>query len=216
MTCLLDIENFDASFMEKIKEAEKKIFITDKLLRGNRYSLCGRILLGYMLKKYYGINSFSYRYGKNGKPYLENEDIFFNISHSGNFVLCTLSDKETGCDIEKIKDYNPRVAKRFFSAREAELLENKETEDCIFARLWTLKESILKKEGTGISGGLDTYCFADYAEKEEFSVYGYNFLNCQYGEYMLSICSETLPEKPLNVTKKEIEEYTNEINSKNT
>ncbi len=207
MLCLLNIEDFDEAFIGSIKEAERKVFVTDKLKRGNNYSLYGRVLLGYMLNKFYGINTFSYLYGENGKPYLKGEDIFFSISHSGKYVLCCLSENEIGCDVEKIKDYNPKVGKRFFTQKEAELLENKETEDLVFAELWTLKESILKKHGTGIGGGLDTYCFADYVGKEEFFAYGCNFVCRTCGDYMISVCSEKTVEKLQSVTKKEISEY---------
>ena len=190
MLYLLNTENFDDDFIEELKKAEKKLFISEKKFRYNRLSLCGRVLLGYILKKYYDISSFSYHYGENGKPYLKDVAVFFSISHSGNYVLCCVSEKEIGCDIEKIKDYNPKVAKRFFTAKEAQILKNKETEDVYFAKLWTLKESILKKEGTGIVGGLDTYCFADYIGEEKFEAYGYAFYNCRFGEYMLAVCSE--------------------------
>ncbi len=216
MVYLLNTERFDDGFTDKVREAEKLIFENDKLLRGNRLTLFGRVLLGYILNKNYGIESFSYRYGENGKPYLENSDVYFNISHSGNMVLCSISEYETGCDIEKIKDYNPKIAKRFFTEKETNLLENKDTEDYIFARLWTLKESILKKSGRGISGGLDTYCFSDYADKEVFSAHGCNFLCYPHGEYMISVCSADKPQKPVVITEKEIRDYINEINQKNT
>ncbi len=212
MLYLLNTEDFDDKFMEEIKDAERKVFLSDKLLRGNRHSLCGRVLLGYILKKYYGIDSFSYRYGEGGKPYLENSDIYFSISHSGNYVVCCISEKEIGCDIEKIKDYNPKVGKRFFTGKEAELLENKDTEDIFFARLWTLKESILKKEGTGISGGLDTYCFADYIGEESFNAYGYSFFSHRFGEYMLSVCSENTDVKTDFVSKEKIAEFIRTLN----
>ncbi len=216
MICYMNTADFDDAFTEKLKKAEKKIFLTDRLLRGGILSVCGRVLLGYMLKKKHNIDSFSYRYGEDGKPYLENENVFFSISHSGDYVLCCLSDREIGCDIEKIRDYNPKIAKRFFTEKETLLLEDKVTEDYNFSVLWTLKESILKKEGTGIGGGLDTYCFADYAGKEDFSAYGYRFMSRACGEYMLSVCSENVPEEPLRVTKNEIEEYIDEIKLKNT
>ncbi len=207
MLYILNAEDFDDDFTEKIKDAERKFFLSDKLFRCNRLSLCGRVLLGYILKNYYGIASFAYRYGENGKPYLENRDIFFSISHSGNYVVCCISENEIGCDIEKIKDYNPKVGKRFFTKKEAELLENKDTEDIFFAKLWTLKESILKKEGTGISGGLDTYCFADYISEESFTAYGCSFFSCRLGEYMLSVCSDNTDVETEFVSKEKIAEF---------
>lgn len=211
MLCLLNTEDFDNNFFDRVKEAEKRIFVTDKLIRGNKLTVCARVLLGYMLKINYGIYSFSYSYGENGKPYLDNKQIYFNISHSGNYVLCCLSESEVGCDIEKIKDYNPKVAKRFFTKKEADLLENEDTEDIYFAKLWTLKESILKKEGTGIGGGLDTFCFADYIGDDFFTAYGCNFICYNFGEYMISVCSENIEKEITEISKKEITEYINSL-----
>lgn len=209
MLCLMKIDTSDEAFTEKIKAAEKIIFNSDRILRGKMLTLYARVLLGYMLKREYGQDTFSYRYGKNGKPYLENCSAYFSISHSGDYVLCALSEKEIGCDIEKIKEYNPRIPERFFTQKEIRRLgdDNKE----LFTRLWTLKESILKKDGTGISGGLDSYCFADYAEKAEFFAYGCNFISFTEDGYVISVCSETESEGLVTVKKDEIAEYINNL-----
>ncbi len=207
MFYLLNTENFDDEFTQKIKEAEKKYFDSDRNTRNNKPSLCGRVLLGYILKNQFGINSFSYRYGENGKPYLKGEKPYFSISHSGDCVICCVSDNEIGCDTEIIKPYNPKIGRRFFTAREADLLEKAENKDELFTKLWTLKESILKKEATGIVGGLDTYCFADFAQEERFFSYGNSFFTVRSGEYMISVCSEREEIKTENVTKEKIAEF---------
>lgn len=41
-------------------------------------------------------------YNSQGKPYfLSNREIFFNISHSSNYVACVIGDRPVGIDIEK-------------------------------------------------------------------------------------------------------------------
>ncbi len=212
MLFLLNTDDFDEDFTERIKKCEKNFFISGKRYRKNNLSLYGRALLGYILKSSYGISRFSYHYSENGKPYLENSDVFFSISHSGSYVLCCVSDNEIGCDIERIKDYNPKIAKRFFTEKEAELLERSENKEITFVSLWTLKESILKKEGTGISGGLDTYCFADYIDKENFTAYGYSFFVCCFGEYVISVCSEHSETEAELVPKDKIIEFIVSLN----
>ena len=45
------------------------------------------------------------------------EDTPFNLSHSGEYVLCAFSDckeAQVGCDLEMIGEYREKVAKRFF------------------------------------------------------------------------------------------------------
>ena len=101
---------------------------------------------------------------KNGKPYIENCPIHFNISHCENMLGCAFSDKEIGIDIEKIKPIPISVLNRFFSTEEQEFvlgkpLNESESEDYYkpqilenFYRIYTLKEAICKKSGIGIKG----------------------------------------------------------------
>lgn len=216
MLCILNIDELDEELSELLREAEKKIFITEKENRGNASSVFGRILLGYMLKKSCGADTFSYRYGEQGKPYFADSDRKFSISHSGKYVMCCLTEKENGCDIEKIKRYNPKIPARFFTEKETLLLSRREDRELLFTKLWTLKESILKKNGTGIAGSLDSFCFADYADRDEFFAYGCYFSSDVCGDYVLSLCSEDPAEKVCTVSKKEIEEYIGKINLKKT
>ena len=51
-----------------------------------------------------------------------NEEICFNRSHSGKYVLFAVSEMEIGCDIEKIKEVKWKLAKRFFSEKEYDFL----------------------------------------------------------------------------------------------
>ena len=101
---------------------------------------------------------------KNGKPYIENCPIHFNISHCENTLVYAFSDEEIGIDIEKIKPIPISVLNRFFSTEEQEFVLEKtsnksESEDYNkpqilenFYRIYTLKEAICKKSGIGIKG----------------------------------------------------------------
>ena len=64
----------------------------------------------------------AYYYGEHGKPMRRNEEICFNLSHSGKYVLCAVSEMEIGCDIEKIQAVKWKLAKRFFSEKEYDFL----------------------------------------------------------------------------------------------
>ena len=72
-------------------------------------SALGRGLLSYGLRKIYNIDvDFkSLVFNKNGRPKLPNlsNNLDFNISHSGQFVVCAISNSiPVGIDIEKIKE----------------------------------------------------------------------------------------------------------------
>ncbi len=218
MIYLINISLFTDDFYGKIKTAEEKIFKSTKITKENKLSTYGRVLLGFALQTGYGIDSYSYRFGRRGKPYIKGEDVFFSISHSGSYVVCCVSDSEVGCDIEKIKEYNPKVAKRFFTEAEVQLIEKSDDKDSLFVRLWTLKESILKKHGTGISGGLATYDFADYAFFNEFFAYECNFISHSLDGYEFPICSEKkhFSSEIIELSLEELEKYIDRLNYKNS
>ncbi|MDX6191915.1 4'-phosphopantetheinyl transferase superfamily protein [Flavobacterium sp. Fl-318] len=91
------------------------------------------------------------KYNEFGKPFLNN-DIDFNISHSGNFVICAIAQKaKLGIDIEVItpidfKDYN-----YILTAEEWQKIHLSEDPLKSFFRLWTMKESLIKAVGNGLS-----------------------------------------------------------------
>ena len=117
---------------------------------------------------------------KNGKPYIENCPIHFNISHCENTLVYAFSDEEIGIDIEKIRAISLSVAKRFFSEEEQKYIfgfiptkeDIKSFDDIItyekFYRIYTLKEAICKKSGIGIKGlkTAEALPFIDHSFKE--------------------------------------------------
>ncbi len=94
--------------------------------------------------------------GENGKPYIDG--LHFNISHSGEYVVCAFADSEVGVDIEKIREYRKRVAEKFHP-EEIAAIENSEDKDLEFFKIWTMKEAYLKCLGTGISKDLSFNVF---------------------------------------------------------
>lgn len=96
----------------------------------------------------------SYTYGAKGKPFFRDIPLFFNLSHSGDYVACVLSEHEIGVDIQKQKPLNEeRISNRFFHEREKELLAGFSDEAerlSWFYRLWTRKEAYGKMTGEGI------------------------------------------------------------------
>ncbi len=125
-----------------------------------RLSLGAELLLKKALSDI-GVEVFEVDYIKNGKPCIKGaENLFFNLSHSGERIMCTVSSFEVGCDVEKIKPVNLKIAERFFFENEykaiAELTTEKEQQDMFF-RLWTLKESFMKVTGLGMKLPLDSF-----------------------------------------------------------
>ena len=95
--------------------------------------------------------------GEHGKPMIDGLE--FSLSHSGNIVLCAISEKPVGCDVEEIRKAPERVAERYFSCGEQESLSRfaGEEYDRAFFRLWTMKESYVKMTGEGLGVPLEVY-----------------------------------------------------------
>lgn len=90
----------------------------------------------------------SYKISKsiNGKPYIDNSNIFYNISHKNKMVGLIISDSEVGLDIEYIDTENIKrgsTLKYFFTEKERESITNNEE----LLTLWTKKESYIKLNG---------------------------------------------------------------------
>ncbi|OPZ94641.1 MAG: 4'-phosphopantetheinyl transferase sfp [Firmicutes bacterium ADurb.Bin419] len=148
-------------------------FLTDeeqkKILRFRRYEdalrgLTSNILLRFIIvslckKKNNSIQLYKNEYGK---PYIKDIDNFhFNLSHSGDWIVCAVDSATIGIDIEKIHDVDLNLSARFFSKEEhlylLSLDDIKRRE--AFFDFWTLKESYIKADGRGLSLPLNSFSF---------------------------------------------------------
>lgn len=91
----------------------------------------------------------------------------FNLSHSGEWVMCAASldvpppEVRVGCDMEKTGKMRLGVAERFFCREERRRILSGKTEaeqtDCFF-RFWVLKESFMKATGKGMALPMNSFC----------------------------------------------------------
>jgi 4'-phosphopantetheinyl transferase len=94
---------------------------------------------------------FNLQYTSHERPWLEG-GIEFNISHSGQYVLCAISDKcRLGIDIEFINNINLGDYSTVMTNSQWNSINNSQTPLREFYRLWTLKESVIKANGKGLS-----------------------------------------------------------------
>lgn len=184
---LLDISSLSSQPLKEAFEEIKEhfVFTQGKSPSERKESLAAKLLLHRVLTQK-GLKAYKVFYPENEKPRLDGE-LSFNISHSGDFVALALSPYPVGCDIQQIRPYNPKVAKRNYCPEERAMIEAEENKDNAFIRLWALKESILKFTGEGISGGLDCFDFSPFSS-ESFSAFGCNFFVTQYENTYLALC----------------------------
>lgn len=93
------------------------------------------------------------------REYGISEETVFNLSHSGEFVLCAVDmeghrDVQVGCDIEGVKKTNLKIAERFFCPSEYQTVlteKDIERQKQLFCRYWVLKESFMKATREGMA-----------------------------------------------------------------
>lgn len=93
------------------------------------------------------------------KPYFPDLPLYFNISHSEDYVICALSSNKIGIDIEKITETDIKIAEKFFSRTEYNFLSGLIQSDIKqkFFELWTIKESYVKFIGKGMYIPFDSF-----------------------------------------------------------
>lgn len=154
---LYDIDVYNKAY-SKITEERKNKTDRYKVQSGKVTSIASEILLKHAISNVLGKEIIlEYKYLNNGKPYLKNDEIYFNISHSHDYVIVAVSDHDIGCDIEFNDEIDLNVAKKFFSSNEYYDIINNAKERNLFYRYWTLKESFVKATGMGLKLPLNSF-----------------------------------------------------------
>lgn len=134
-------------------------------------------------------HDIEYSFNKYGKPYLKNhKDIYFNFSHSGEFVVCVLANFEIGVDIEKIEKADLNIAEKFFHKNEYQHILNSNKPNDDFYRIWTYKESYTKALGKGLALDLNTFDVTnikDYVFKEVEFIDDYKCVICGKNDFVV-------------------------------
>ncbi len=179
--CLFESELFSA-LLQRVPKWRRERIERQKNESEKRLSLGAWALLTEALRRN-GEDAPRFAFGENGKPFLENNgDLFFNLSHSGNTVMCAVSSRPVGCDTEAVRPRSLEVARRFFAHAELSFIERGRTDEerlASFYRIWTLKESFVKATGYGMS--LPFESFSVVGENGEVS----ERLSCEGEDYSL-------------------------------
>lgn len=144
---------------EELARARRFYFERDRI-----HFTVARGLLREVLGRYVGTPPHRLRFRSNeyGKPFLEDDAVRFNLSHSGGVALFAVTRRrEIGVDIECIrKDFDClEIAGRFFSKQEQKALEAlpADLQPIAFFNCWTRKEAFIKAIGEGVSFPLDRF-----------------------------------------------------------
>lgn len=147
-------------------------------------SFCCAFLVRRILERDFGMSSEQIRVSclEGGKPVLVdgNGSICqpqISWSHSCRAVAVAVSREPVGVDLEWIGTYRESIVRKNFSAAERERLENSDSPETDFYRLWTRKEAFVKRSGEGLTRYLG-----------DIPTQGDCFESRVWEQYMVSVC----------------------------
>jgi 4'-phosphopantetheinyl transferase len=187
-TSILDLQDplENPEVLQELPNERQKKILNCKQKQKRLQSLAAGRLLQNVLSQY-GISSEEIYHDENGKPMVPG--IYFNLAHSGEVVVCAVSEKPVGCDIERIKEAPKRVVSSFCSTLEKAYLKQFEGEEYnrAFFRIWTKKESYLKMIGIGIRVPLNNVEVQD-CYIQEYLMDGYQITVCAEENDFAELC----------------------------
>jgi len=182
--------------LEKKYKIKKFINKKDKIR-----TIIGEILIRTIIVQKLKISNKYIEFNKNqyGKPYLKDHPKFnFNISHSGEYVLCAVDNKPIGIDVEEVKHIEfEEIAKSFFTVNELDYIVNQDFNFRLnrFYEIWSLKESYIKCCGKGLSIPLksfsievDQYENIKVVRNNEYKEHTFKIFDIELG-YKIAVCS---------------------------
>lgn len=146
------------SSLERQKKAQRFVKYEDAAR-----SLIGERLAREAIARHTGMSVFDIRFAENkyGKPHVIGwrESLYFNVSHSGEWIVCAIDIRPVGIDVERIIPIDLQIAHQFFSKQECVQLMSMPAEQRLpyFFEIWTMKESYIKADGRGLSIPLNSF-----------------------------------------------------------
>ena len=165
---------------ERAKKASRYRFPADK-----KRCIAG----GLLLRRFLGDNAiFTDEFGK---PRAES-GVCFNLSHSGDWVMLAVGEKEIGCDIEQLRQTDAlRMGRVVYTDAELELLRGSRDRLGCFYALWTKKEALLKCMGKGFHRAAKTVEVTGDLFAEDGDVF--YFKTMAFSDYTVSVCTKNTP-----------------------
>lgn len=110
----------------------------------------------YILYKYYGYDfgKIDIQRTKNGKPYIKDSKLSFNVSHSADAIIAIvgLGYDSVGIDMEIIQNKDrEKIIERFFQKEEIDFINSSYDKNLEFYNIWTKKEAYIKKNALNMT-----------------------------------------------------------------
>mgnify|MGYP005774718979 FL=1 len=139
--------------------------------------------ISYLLLSYIYYNKYNKRLDissiykdKNGKPIFLDNKLYFNISHSTNYITCSLSNTNIGVDLEEDRIIKDTLINK---------IKNKNDIDLDIIQIWNIKEAYSKYLGIGLK--LDFSKISINEIKKNINLIS-NIYNLKNNNLYLSLC----------------------------
>lgn len=154
-----------------------------------RLCLSAYLLLQRALREEYGLSEVPpFCIGEHGKPVLEGySDIHFNLSHCQEAVACVVSTHPVGIDIEMVDSYDEALLPTTMNEKEQQMILESSHPESTFIRFWTMKESLLKLTGEGITDNLPSVLSKLEATGESQNI---SFQTTFHNRYIYTVASK--------------------------
>jgi len=129
-----------------------------------RRNLFGILLLTKAWQNHFGeiLDLTMIQTSSHNRPYHIDSLVDFNISHSGDYVVCILSpDSRVGIDIEHRRKVNLADFSQTMNNHQWTEIQGSDNPFDTFFEYWCIKESVIKADGRGLSIPLTDINFKD-------------------------------------------------------
>ncbi len=100
------------------------------------------------------VKTINFDYNKYGKPFLTDNPLYFNVSHSHDTALIAIAKNyHVGIDIEqasKVNNLQSELKKLVYA-------QNDDMQRLTFAQMWVIKEAVVKAIGTGLQTAMTDF-----------------------------------------------------------
>jgi 4'-phosphopantetheinyl transferase len=154
-----EVEQFGQAATSEVLSAEEKQraarfhFERDRLSYTVSHTLLRQVLSKYTQR---AASDIEIRTERNGKPYLAERSIEFNLSHSDELTAIAVCTSPVGVDVERVRPVGQPLS-ALIGREDAEIIAHlKQSEQQVaFFQCWARKEALLKAVGVGLLENLE-------------------------------------------------------------
>ena len=118
--------------------------------------------------------------------------LFLSLAHGGGMAVLAVGDRPVGCDVEKFSRVREGVLRRFLKEERAFVEEaaGERAREEAFYRIWTGKESYLKRTGEGLSAWKEVRVLPEGLILRAGKEQPCRIVWKEAGEHLLALCHE--------------------------